>query len=465
MFKPIAEEEVRDYFSSETEARDFCEEINDRVSGRNTALTSFATPNEAAVRQRDEDFSVENSMPPFRTDIIRVLFSKEWERLARKTQAVTSPRRDHILNRMVHSQRVGEISAYIARCIGANEQLARAIGFAHDIGHAPLGHVGEMLISDTVSCLGRDVFNDIGFFMHNIQGVNVVDRVACVMGDPKGAGLNLTDQVRHGILTHDGESDFIKVKPDRSITPEKLNDSIEKYINKVIKCSANVVIDFDMNSSNAVKNFIGEVKEAVKGVRVEPATIEACIVLLVDTLHYAPEDFDDLVALGVVDEEDLPIEVVQKLGVNSGDMINSLIVDILVNSYGKDMISYGREISETLLNFKKDFLYPRYGIVNSWVDSESLDSSQTEGPKGYMLERMKLLFDECLKALENPESYPDSSIIKGYMEGRDFVGYMEKLRNRHGENANVQAVIDYIAGFTDKYFLGLSEDMLDRERD
>ena len=447
----------------ESEVKDIFREVSARNLGEETELNEFATRDNEAVRQvpdGERSSGVFYERRPFDIDSSRVLFSSAFERLSGKTQCITSPGRDHITNRMVHSLRVAEISASIARCLGANEDLARAIGLSHDIGHAPLGHLGEMFISEAVYQAGKDVFRDIGIFRHNIQGVNVVDRVANRSGFSKGSGMNLTDQVRHGILTHDGETDFRKVSPDRSITPETLGEDVERYINEVIKKSGDFVSSFEFSSADSVSQFISRVNSSIKKVKVAPATIEACIVLLVDTLHYAPEDFEDMVRLGVAKRSDLPLEVAERLGTSSGDMMNSLIMDLLIHSYGKDTITYSDEVSSILIDFKKKFLYPKYAIVNSWVDSDAHDPRML-GSRGKIFKRTKYLFDKFLRALKDSSSYPNSPIVKDYMDGRDLYNYLNKLRERHGESAVVQIVVDYIAGFTDRYFFKESDKMFE----
>lgn len=448
---------------SESEIEDIFREVTARNLGEKTDLSEFATKDCEAVRQTPDEVRAGGGFyerRPFDIDSSRVLFSSAFERLSGKTQCITSPGRDHITNRMVHSLRVAEISASIARCLGANEDLARTIGLSHDIGHAPLGHLGEMFISEAVYQEGEDVFRDIGIFRHNIQGVNVVDRVGNRSGFSKGSGMNLTNQVRHGILTHDGETDFKKVSPDRTITPERMNEDIERYIGEVIKESGDLVSSFEFSSADSVSKFISEVNSSIKKVKVVPATIEACIVLLVDTLHYAPEDFDDMVRLGVAKRSDLPLDVVKRLGTSSGDMMNSLIMDLLIHSYGKDTITYSEEVSSILIDFKKKFLYPKYAIVNSWVDSDAHDPRML-GSRGKIFKRTKYLFDKFLKALKDPGSYPNSPIIKNYMDGRDLHSYLNKLRERHGESAVVQIVVDYVAGFTDRYFFEESDKMFE----
>lgn len=447
----------------EGEIKEILEGVTARNLGKNPKPSEFATPDDVALRQ-DSDKERQTGhfyeLRPYDVDVKRILFSNEFERLAMKTQAVTSPGRDHISTRMVHSLRVAETAASIARSIGANEDLARAIGLAHDIGHAPLGHMGELLISSATKGLGDDVFNNIGVFKHNIHGVGVVDRISNRRGFPKSSGLNLTDQVRHGIISHDGETEQGMVSPNRALSPEGLNADIDRYIKGVISASGNLVSTFKMTGDNAVLDFIRTVNSATKKVQIVPATLEGCIVLLVDTLHYAPEDFEDMVSLGVVDRADLPSSVQQRLGTNSGDIMNSLIVDLVVHSYGKDSIGYSKEVFEILKDFKINFLYPRYKIVNSWADSTA-DDPRFVGPKGKLQERMNFLFQRFYAAIKDPSAHPNSPIVRDYLKGRDQFKYLNRLKARYGERMLGQIVVDYVAGFTDRFFFQESEKMLE----
>ncbi|MDP2642769.1 MAG: HD domain-containing protein [Candidatus Peregrinibacteria bacterium] len=450
----------------DAEVGEIFKEISARSRGKNTKLSEFATSDDEALRQKPDEERVTGHFyerRPYDVDGKRVLFSNEFERLAGKTQCVTSPGRDHISNRMVHSLRVSETAASIARSIGANEDLARTIGLAHDIGHSPLGHMGELLISSAIKGMGDDVFRDLGVFKHNIQGVNVVDRVSSRRGFPKGSGLNLTDQVRHGIVSHDGETDKGMVSPNRSLSPQGLNADIDRYIDGVITESGNLVSSFDMSGNDSVTKFMETVSSATKKVQIVPATLEGCIVLLVDTLHYAPEDFEDMISLGVAKRSDLPLNVAQRLGTNSGDIMNSLIIDLLVHSYGKDVIGYSKEVFEILKDFKRNFLYPKYKIVNSWMDSTA-DDPRFVGPKGKLLERTNFLFQRFYTAIKDPSSHPNSSIVKNYLEDRNRFIYINELKARYGESVLVQVVVDYVAGFTDRFFFEESEKMLKSPR-
>ncbi|MBT3705222.1 HD domain-containing protein [Candidatus Peregrinibacteria bacterium] len=492
------------------EVKEICEEITARNLGKTVAPSKFATLNEDAVRQHSDkkrSGAYEYAQNPYQEDSRRGSFSNAYERLARKTQVCTNPTRDHITSRLIHADRVAQISRAIARAIGANEDLTEAIARLHDIGHAPLGHLGEELVTRAVFDSNKELMGTLGVFRHNIQGVHVVDRVATRKGFLEG-GLNLTDQVRHGILSHDGEVYTGAISPNRDLKPEDLDgdiqrymkeviavsgkpkesdpeaikkhieamqvvvgsefdiegldDDVQDYIKKVIKISGQVKVECDLADPEAVNEHVKAIEKAVKGVTIAPATIEACIVFIVDVLHYAPEDFEDIIALGEAKREHLPLYVSKRLGTNVADMMHAMITDLVVHSYGKDQVGYSEEVGNILNRFKKEFLYPRYYRINSWAYSDARDPriDIPPTPKGGLRERMVFLFDRYLEALKDPGRHSKSSIVRGYLAGRDMKSYLGQMWHCETEEARLyQTVIDYVSGFTDNFFFSESEDM------
>ena len=165
-------------------------------------LPTFQNPlteDEYTVRLQPREEDVRG---PYFRDQTAIIHSLPYRRLKHKTQVYFSPRNDHVCTRVVHSQHVATIAATIARGLGLNTELAYAIGLGHDLGHAPFGHAGETSLNS--KC------RDIGGFIHEIQGLRVVD----VLGN-RGNSLNLTYAVRDGIICHCGEA------PDKKLSPRK----------------------------------------------------------------------------------------------------------------------------------------------------------------------------------------------------------------------------------------------------
>lgn len=428
---------------------EICEEINRRNLGQNTELSEFATPDNAAIKQKQESERNGDTallQLDFERDIRRIIYTREYERLQKKTQVCTSPTNDDITNRATHTQRVASISRAMAKRLGANLDLAEAIAQGHDIGHAPFGHRGEDLL--TQISFDRDIIGKLGVFKHNIQSVNVVDRIAERPGIST-RGLNLTDQVRHGILSHDGEKNKWSQSPERC-APEVLHQKIVEYMKKVIEAS---------NPDNP-QQTIKEIKAKVAGVTIKPATLEACIVFIADVLHYMPEDFEDMITLEVVQRTQLPIPIAQVIGNNSGDMINNLFTDVVVHSYGQDGVGYSNKYAEALDKFKNEFLYPRYYQVNSMLESFARDKRVGLNPGNFPLDdRMAYLFDKYLLALEDGSKLPNSSIQAKYLKNRDLTKYLKQMSLIDEDAKAQQIVIDYIAGFTDRRFFEESDQM------
>lgn len=221
------------------------------------ALASLAT------RAHPEDES--DLRIAFQRDRDRILHSKAFRRLKHKTQVFLSPSGDHVRTRLTHTLEVTQIARTIARALDLNEDLTEAIGLGHDLGHTPFGHAGER-------ALGR-LFPG---FRHNEQSLRVVDRL-----EKDGAGLNLTDATRDGILRHS--------KPEAGITGEMAGT---------------------------------------------PATAEAQVVKISDGIAYINHDFDDAVRAGLIGAADLPASVERVLGASHSQRIDTLVHDVVASSRG-----------------------------------------------------------------------------------------------------------------------------------
>ena len=201
----------------------------------------------------------------FQRDRDRIIHSKAFRRLKFKTQVFLSPTGDHMRSRLTHTLEVTQIARTIARALDLNEDLTEAIGLGHDLGHTPFGHAGERALAD--------VFPG---FRHNEQSVRVIDYL-----ERNGAGLNLTNDVRDGILRH-----------------SKPNDSIS-----------------------------GELAG-------RPSTAEAQVVKIADGIAYINHDLDDALRGGMLVESDVPTIVLDRLGRRHSTRINTLVTDVVEQSNG-----------------------------------------------------------------------------------------------------------------------------------
>jgi dGTPase len=228
---------------------------------------------------------------PFQRDRDRLVHSKSFRRLKGKTQVFIDPRGDHYRTRMTHTLETTAISRVVARALGLNEDLTEAIGLGHDVGHPPFGHAGEGALDRILSerCGRR--------FHHNEQSLRVVDSL-----ERGGRGLNLTREVRDGILKHTGP--------------------------------------------------------------VEPETLEGRIVRIVDRVAYINHDIDDALRAGVLRPRDLPADEIALLGDTGARRIDRLVHDLVESSAAAGDIVQSEEVGAAMLAlrsfmFERVYLGPR----------------------------------------------------------------------------------------------------------
>ena len=219
----------------------------------------------------------------FQRDTDRIIHSKAFRRLKHKTQVFLQPEGDHYRTRMTHTLEVSRVARTIARGLRLNEDLTEAAAFGHDLGHTPFGHAGERLLNDIMP----------GGFRHNEQSLRLVDRL-----ENDGLGLNLTYEVRRGIVCHTG--------PDQA------------------------------------------------------ETLEGRIVRLADKIAYLSADIDDALRGGIIYPLDIPAHIAQVLGDTHSQRINTLVTDIIVTSQGKNEIAQSPEIAAAMADLKEfmtEFVY------------------------------------------------------------------------------------------------------------
>jgi len=220
----------------------------------------------------------------YQRDRDRIIHSKAFRRLKHKTQVFIAPQSDHFRTRLTHTLEVSQISRTIARALFLNEDLVEAIALGHDLGHTPFGHAGER----SLEILYKG-------FSHNIQSLRVVDYL-----ERGGQGLNLTLDVRDGILNHSGTG--------------------------------------------------------------LPATLEGSVVRLSDRIAYINHDIDDAIGAGLLRQEDLPAEPLALLGATHSKRINSMVLAVINASSGKpevNMLQPQAEAMNTLRNFLFENVYLR----------------------------------------------------------------------------------------------------------
>ena len=211
----------------------------------------------------------------FQRDRDRIIHAKSFRRLKHKTQVFLAPEGDHYRTRLTHTLEVSQIARTIARALRLNEDLAEAIALGHDLGHTPFGHSGEAIL-DEISSFG---------FRHYKQSLRVVEILE------NGKGLNLTYEVRDGILNHAGSD--------------------------------------------------------------EASTLEGQIIKLADRIAYINHDIDDALRGGIIDESDIPKECIKHLGKSHGERINTLILDVVANSANSDKIAMSEPVHKAMMALRE----------------------------------------------------------------------------------------------------------------
>ncbi len=236
----------------------------------------------------------------FQRDRDRIIYSKAFRRLKHKTQVFIAPLGDHFVTRLTHVLEVSQISRSIVRALNLNEDLAEAISLGHDLGHTPFGHVGEEVLNE-MSAQG---------FSHNQQSLRIVDFL-----ERDGKGLNLTREVRDGILNH----------------------------------------------SKTRQEILGADWQL-------PSTLEAQVCKLADSIAYINHDIDDAIRAGLITERDLPQSAIAVLGRSNSERINTLVWDVVDHSWSVTgaaadnlpVIAISpevRDVANTLLEFLYERVY------------------------------------------------------------------------------------------------------------
>lgn len=245
-----------------------------------TYLSPFATLSEKS-KGRDREEAQCDIRPVFQRDRDRILHCKSFRRLKHKTQVFLTPKGDHYRTRLTHTLEVSQNARTIAKALRLNEDLVEAIALGHDLGHTPFGHTGERVLNSICE----------GGFRHNEQSVRIVEKL-----EKDGEGLNLTWEVRDGILNHQTSR--------------------------------------------------------------MPSTLEGKIVRLSDKIAYINHDIDDAIRARVLSEEDIPMEYREILGMTTRKRLDNLIHNIITNSLGKNDICMSKDV-ETAMRELRRFMFEK----------------------------------------------------------------------------------------------------------
>jgi len=284
--------------------------IRQIIEAREEALSPYAAKSKLSqgrVRQ-EEPCPLRTA---FQRDRDRIIHCKSFRRLKHKTQVFIAPLGDHYVTRLTHTLEVSQIGRTISRALNLNEDLTEAICLGHDLGHTPFGHVGEEVLNELYP----------GGFRHNEQSLRIVDLL-----EKDGHGLNLTWEVRDGILNHS------KVRVD----------------------------------------ILGEGGG-------EPHTLEGEVCKVADAVAYINHDIGDAIRAGIITEGDLPLSAITVLGNTHSQRINTMVSDIITTSRAtagydiineKPVINMSHEVL-TAANVLRDFLFQRvYNLRSAMEQTE-----------------------------------------------------------------------------------------------
>jgi dGTPase len=270
---------------------------------------------------------------PFQRDRDRIVHSKAFRRLRHKTQVFVDPEGDHFRTRLTHTLETTGIARAVGRALRLNEDLVEAIGLGHDLGHPPFGHAGEQALDEVLRERGA------GGFRHNEHSLRVVELL-----ERDGRGLNLTWEVRDGILKHTGAS--------------------------------------------------------------EPETLEGKIVRIVDRVAYINHDIDDAIRAGVLSAGDLPTDQIALLGDTGSKRIDTLVHDLVETSSSAGDVAQSEEIGGAMLSlrafmFERVYLQQEHGhiraiirrIFEDLVDVHGYDLDEATDYLAGMTDRFALAYE------------------------------------------------------------------------
>lgn len=314
-------------------------------------LFDFATFADSTLGRNEREEKC-NLRTEFQRDRDRIIHSKSFRRLKHKTQVFISPEGDHFRTRLTHTLEVSQIGRTIARALRLNEDLVEAIALGHDLGHTPFGHSGEAVLNELKS----------DGFIHGEQSLKVVDFLE---RSDKRIGLNLTEEVRDGILNHSGS---------------------------------------------------GEAK-----------TLEGKIIKFADRIAYINHDIDDAIRAGIISSDSLPKDLTDILGHTSSERINTMIIGIVKKSYGKPIVEMEKEIYEATMELRQYMFKTVY--MDPVVKSEEVKIKRllTELYKYYMEDLRRIPRNHL--SLYEARVHSDEDIVSDYIAGMTDTYAMKQIKN------------------------------------
>ena len=274
--------------------------------------------------------------PVFQRDRDRILHCKAFRRLKKKTQVFLLPKGDHYRTRLTHTLEVSQNARTIAKALRLNEDLVEAIALGHDLGHTPFGHAGEKAL------------NNVYKFSHNIQSVRVVERL-----EKQGRGLNLTWEVRDGILNH--------------------------------KTAGN------------------------------PHTLEGKVLRLSDKIAYIYHDMDDAIRGGILTEADIPPELRKVLGGSCRERLDTMVHDVIINSMDRPEICMSEPVDRAMHDLRR-FMFENVYLNPKAKGEEDKAVHMIEQLFDYYVKHLELLPEQYLESISEPDNSRER-VVCDYIAG------------------------------------------------
>ena len=353
---------------------------------RESLLSEYACKSSEGILLKDNK---EDIRPVFFRDIDRIIHSLGYTRYIDKTQVYSFTKNDHITHRVLHVQLVSKIARTIGRSLRLNEDLIEAIALGHDVGHSPFGHKGEKYLNEICK---RE---KIGYFCHNAQSVRVLRDLE---------KINISVQTLDGILAHNGEILINKYEYNK----KKTEEDFCKELNSVFH-------------------------EESYSKKIVPMTLEASVVRLSDIIAYIGRDIEDSIKIGIIKREELPKDITDVLGDNNSKIVDTLIKDIIINSFDKPYLTFSKNVFNALVK------------LMDWNYKNIYASPEANKHQDIIEELFYELYDCYLKKVESFEE--NKGLTQSEKNLYDFI------KGKDSDTSIKRALIDYIAGQTDQYFL------------
>jgi len=339
---------------------------------------------------RRRDSRTDDVREPFFRDLTAIIHSYPFRRLKHKTQVFFAPQNDHICTRIEHVMHVATIAVTICNKLGLNTDLAWAISVGHDLGHTPFGHTGESIISDLIKKKG-------GYgFCHEINSLRVVDYLI-----NEGRGINLSFGVRDGIINHCGE------KFEQFLMPAEKPADLE---------------------SITTRTFL-------------PCSWEGIVVRMSDKIAYLGRDLEDAVSLKIVSRDDVPEIVIRNLGAKNGEMIDTMVKDVISNAEKHGAIGFSDPVYDAMRSIHK------FNIEKIYTSRHLVNYHQ------YIARIIHTLWDYLSEIFDRNSFDTEKYVLENTSLAGEFGHYLGKMENfyKNTEKSFENIIPDYVSGMTDTF--------------